>query len=97
VSLKRKIAVQEGRAMVRVRRRADGQPDTAGVCPACWNIPERREVLLLRLEKMGMEVAFRDDRLDGVYRVGKEHAPGCPYGRLPADPWTRFRRALDRP
>ena len=94
MSLQRRIAVLEGRAMVRVRRLQDRELATIGVCPACWNIRERREVLLARLAKMNLEVVHRDDRLDGRYRPGKAHAPGCPYSRLPSDPWERFASAI---
>jgi hypothetical protein len=83
--------------MVRVRSLKTHDPATIGVCPACWNIPERRRVLLVKLEKMGYEVAFRDDRLQGRYRgEGKLHAPGCRYARLQPDPWQRFQSALKR-
>jgi hypothetical protein len=88
------LAVAEGRAMVRVRRTATRDLNTVGVCPACWNIPERRAVLLVQLAKMGLEVAHRDDRAEGVYRPGKPHAPGCRHARLPGDPWERFSRAV---
>jgi len=80
--------------MVRVRRLAGGELCTVGVCPACWNIPERRAVLLVQLAKMGLEVAHRDDRAEGTYRPGKPHAPGCRHSRLPADPWQRLSRAI---
>jgi hypothetical protein len=88
------LAVAEGRAMVRVRRTGTRDLATIGVCPACWNIPERRAVLLVQLAKMGLEVAHRDDLAEGTYRPGKPHAPGCRYTRLPADPWERFSRAV---
>jgi hypothetical protein len=90
----RRLAVAEGRAMVRVRRSGTRDLATVGVCPACWNIPERRAVLLVQLAKMDLEVAHRDDRAEGVYRPGKPHAPGCRHGRLPSDPWERFTRAV---
>jgi hypothetical protein len=96
MSLQRKIAVQEGRAMVRVRRLQDRELATVGVCPACWNIRQRREVLLARLAKMKLEVVHRDDLLEGRYRPGKAHAPGCPYARLSSDPWERFASALKK-
>jgi hypothetical protein len=94
VSLLRKLAVAQGRAMVRVRRLATRDLITAGVCPACWNIPERRRTLLVQLAKMGLEVVHRDDRAEGTYRPGKPHAPGCRYSRLPSDPWQRLAKAL---
>jgi hypothetical protein len=80
--------------MVRVRRTGTGDLATIGVCPACWNIPERRAVLLVQLAKMRLEVAHRDDRAEGAYRPGKPHAPGCRHARLPGDPWERFTRAV---
>jgi hypothetical protein len=83
--------------MVRVRSLKTREPATIGVCPACWNIRERRRVLLVQLEKMGYEPAFRDDRLEGRYRgEGRLHAPGCRHSRLQADPWQRFQSALKR-
>ena len=96
MSLQRKLAVLEGRAMVRVRRLADRELATIGVCPACWNIPERRKVLLAKLAKMELEVVHRDDQLEGRYRSGKAHAPGCPYSRLSSDPWKRFASAMKK-
>lgn len=97
VSRQRYFAVREGRAMVRVRSLKTGENATIGVCPACWNIRERRLVLLIQLKKMGYEVAYRDDRLEGRYRTeGKLHAPLCRYARLQADPWQRFQSALKR-
>lgn len=80
--------------MIRVRRRATGELLTAGVCPACWNIRERRRDLLRQLAKMGLEVAHRQDLLEGTYRPGKEHAPGCRYAGTPSDPWRRFEQGL---
>jgi hypothetical protein len=96
MSVQRRMAVQEGRAMVRVRRVAGGQLITAAVCPACWNMRQRREALLARLKKMGLEVVHRDDLLEGRYRPGKAHAPGCPYSRLCPDPWRRFAAAMGK-
>jgi predicted DsbA family dithiol-disulfide isomerase len=96
MSVQRKLAVQEGRAMVRVRSLRDRELATVAVCPACWNIRERREVLLAKLAKMELEVVHRDDLLDGRYRPNKAHAPGCPYSRLSADPWKRFASAIKR-
>lgn len=96
MSLKRKIAILEGRAMVRVRTIKDRDLTTIGVCPACWNIKNRRMVLLVQLKKMGLEVVHKDDKLDGIYRFGKEHAPGCRYSKIPADPWKRFESALKK-
>jgi hypothetical protein len=94
MSLLRRLAVAEGRAMVRVRRIGTRDLATIGVCPACWNIPERRAALLVSLAKMKLEVAHRDDLAEGIYRPGKPHSPGCRHSRLPADPWERLRRAV---
>ena len=94
MTTKRKIAVRQGRAMIRVRWKKSGETATVGVCPACWNIPERRSVLLTKLDKMGLEVAFRDDRYEGLYFTDRSHAPGCPYSRLSADPWQRFASTM---
>ena len=94
MSLLRKFAVLQGRAMVRVRQLSTRDLATIGVCPACWNIPERRRSLLVQLAKMGLEVVHRDDLAEGVYRPGKPHAPGCRHSRLPSDPWQRLARAL---
>jgi hypothetical protein len=96
MTTKRKIAVKNGRAMVRVRYIKSQDPATVGVCPACWNIPERREVLLTKLKKMGLEVAFRDDHYEGLYFTNKSHAPGCPYSKLSADPWKRFESKMKK-
>jgi len=96
MSVQRKMAVQEGRAMVRVRKLDNGEPATVGLCPACWNIPERRRDLLIQLKKMRLEVAFKDDGLQGTYRTGKKHAPGCRFSGLHPDPWQRFKAALGR-
>lgn len=93
---KREMAVKQKRAMVRVRYLDDRRPATIAICPACWNIPERRNVLLIRLKKMGLEVAFRDDRVDGRYMPDKSHAPGCPYSRISSDPWKRFSAVMTK-
>jgi len=92
----RKLAVAEGRAMVRVRKLCSGDLATIGVCPACWNIKERRRDLLIQLKKMQLEVVHKDDRMDGVYRPGRKHAPGCRHARLEPDPWKRFESQLNR-
>ena len=92
---KRKIAVSEKRAMIRVRFIKNRRPATVGVCPACWNIPERRQVLLIKLgKKMDLEVMHKDDRYEGSYFSDRRHAPGCPYAELSADPWKRFESTL---
>jgi len=96
MTTKRIIAVQQKRAMVRVRHLKTRKPATVGVCPACWNIPERRQVLLIKLKKMGYEVAVRDDLYEGLYFTDRIHAPGCPYKNISADPWKRFESSLRR-
>ena len=93
---KREMAVKEKRAMVRVKYLEDGRMATIAVCPACWNIPDRRRVLLRKLEKMGLEVVYRADRQDGTYYSDRSHAPGCPYSRISADPWKRFEKNLKK-
>ena len=50
----------------------------------------------MQLAKMGYEVVYRDDRLDGVYRPGRGHAPGCRYAHLPSDPWDEFSGLLSK-
>ena len=92
----RKLAVAEGRAMVRVRKTQNGDLATIGVCPACWNIKERRRDLLIQLKKMELEVVHRDDLLEGVYRPGRIHAPGCRHARLQPDPWKRFESQMKK-
>jgi hypothetical protein len=77
----RKNAVDEGRAFIRVRMTRTGALATAGVCPACWNLPSRRSALLSTLSHLGYAPARREDLVDGVYRAESTHAPGCPYGR----------------
>ncbi len=91
----REFAVKQGRTMVRVRSLATREPATIGVCPACFNLKERREVLLVSLRRMGYEVVHPHDRLDGVYRPGRVHAPGCRHSRL-GDAWGDFARAVKR-
>ncbi len=93
---KRKLAVNQGRAMVRVRYIKTREQATVGVCPACWNIPDRRSVLLIKLKKMGLEVTFKDDRYEGLYFTDKGHAPGCPHSSMSADPWKRFESSLQK-
>jgi hypothetical protein len=96
MSTLRRLAVGEGRAMIRVRRRKTGELATAGVCPACWNIRERRRDLLTQLDKMGLEVAHREDLLEGTYRLGRQHAPGCRHAGIHPDPWKRFEDQVRR-
>jgi hypothetical protein len=96
MSLQRKLAVLEGRAMVRVRYIKTHDLATIGICPACWNIKKRRATLLFKLQKMGLEVAHHQDRLDGTYRLGKKHAPGCPYQNLNSNPWDEFKSVIKK-
>jgi len=96
MSWQRKFAVKEGRAMVRVRYIKSKDLATIGVCPACWNIKKRREVLLIQLKKMDLEVVHKDDLLEGIYRRGKGHAPGCKHRHLPTDPWEAFKAAINK-
>ena len=93
---KRKRAVQEKRAMIRVRYKDTRELTTIAVCPACWNIPARREILLIKVDKMGLEVTFRDDQLHGLYQTDKVHSPGCPHNSISSDPWKRFERAVKK-
>ncbi|RKX74805.1 MAG: hypothetical protein DRP87_16065 [Spirochaetes bacterium] len=96
MSIIRKMAIQQKRAMVRVRYIKSREPATIGVCPACWNIKERRQVLLKKLNKMGLEVVYKGDRYDGFYHRDKNHSPGCPYRNISPDPWKRFRTAMEK-
>jgi hypothetical protein len=96
MTTKRQRAINEKRAMVRVRHLKTREPATIGVCPACWNIRERREVLLIKLRKMGYQVAVKDDLYEGLYFTDKAHAPGCPYKKISADPWKRFESTLKK-
>ncbi len=90
------MAIAEGRAMIRVRYKDTHELTTVAVCPGCWNIRERRKVLLFKLDKMGLEVVFKDDYLNGVYRYGKQHAPNCPYKNISSDPWERFKNTVEK-
>ena len=94
MSWQRKIAVAQGRAMVRVRKSQSGELATVGLCPACWNIRERRRDLLVQLAKMELSVVHREDGLEGTYRPGRAHAPGCRHAGIPSDPWKRFEKAM---
>ncbi|MEW5814228.1 MAG: hypothetical protein AB1798_02380 [Spirochaetota bacterium] len=96
MSLQRKHAIDEGRCMIRVRYIDTHEPATIGVCPGCWNIRDRREVLLIKLKKMGLEIVFKGDTLDGNYNPNKEHAPRCPYRKIATDPWKRFKNAMKK-
>jgi hypothetical protein len=91
----RKRAVDEGRAFVRVRVKRTGDLATVGVCPACWNLPERRPSLLAQLARLGLEPVHGEDAVDGVYRTRSIHAPGCRRRELIADPWDRLKHALE--
>lgn len=92
----RKKAVEEGRAMIRVRNTKNKELATIGVCPACWNIKERRKYLLIQLDKMELEIVHNEDSLNGTYRPGKKHAPKCRYKNIPSDPWERFNKAIKK-
>jgi len=96
MSLQRKLAINEGRCMIRVRYIKNREPATIGVCPGCWNIRERRNVLLVKMKKMGLEVVHKGDTLDGNYNHEKEHAPKCPYKKTATDPWKRFSNELKK-
>ena len=96
MSFLRKLAVTEGRAMVRVRYIDTHDLATIGVCPVCWNMEERRKILLKKLDKMGLEVVHKNDTLDGVFRPGKEHAPGCHYGKKKNLSWNKFSRVMKK-
>jgi hypothetical protein len=74
---KRKKAVDEGRAFIRVRIKGTGDLATVGVCPACWNNPERRRELHAQLDLRGLETVHGGDAVDGAYRARSTHAPGC--------------------
>ena len=90
----RQYAVEQGRCMVRVRSLKTHELATIGVCPACFNNKQRRQALLIKLEKMGYEVVHGEDRLDGFYRPGRQHAPGCRYGHPSTDAWDEFARIM---
>ena len=38
----------------------------------------------------------KDDLLDGVYRPGRKHAPGCRHAHLNSDPWKRFESQIKK-
>ncbi len=92
----RKKAVDEGRAFVRVRIKRTGDLATVGVCPACWNMPERRPAIQAMLARLGLQTVHKEDSVDGTYRANSVHAPGCRYSRLLADPWDRFKDVLKK-
>jgi hypothetical protein len=96
MSMPRALAVGQGRALVRVRSLTTRDPAAIGVCPACFNLKPRREVLLIQLTKLGYEAAHPHDRLDGAYRPGRSHAPGCRYGRLGSGSGEEFAAAVKR-
>ena len=78
----REAVVQEGRAIIRVRRARTGQLAAVGVCPGCWNSRVRRQALLGGLAKRGLMVVHGDDAATGAYRDGGAHVPRCPWGRV---------------
>jgi hypothetical protein len=92
----RKKAVDDGRAFIRVTHAATGAPATAAVCPACWNLQERRAALLAQLSRRGLAVVHMEDAADGVFRQGSRHAPGCGYAGMTADGVERTRRAASK-
>ncbi len=75
----REVAVGEGRAIVRVRRKESGTLLSAAVCPGCWNEARRRAVLLRRMALMGVEPVHLDDLDGGVYIKGRMHSFHCRY------------------
>jgi hypothetical protein len=89
----RRRAVRDGRAMIRVRYTDTGELSTAAVCPGCWNDPERRRALLVRLKKMKVEVVSPQDGPDGTYLEGEAHLRDCPY-RHKKDAWEKFRNQM---
>lgn len=91
----RKIVVSQGRGMVRVRWIDTHDLLTAAVCPGCWNDPERRFVLLKKMEKMGVEPVHKDDLIDGVYRQ-KQHSPECPFLIKQEKAWQKFGRVMNK-
>jgi hypothetical protein len=74
-----KKAVEDGRAFIRVKAKETGKLATAGVCPACWNLPGRRPSLLSSLSRLGYAPVRGEDGAGGVYIRESTHAPGCPY------------------
>ncbi len=72
-------AVQEGRAFVEVHEGRTGRLVTVGVCPACWNSPARRKMLLAVLAKRSFVVVHGEDGATGIYLPGTAHAPDCPW------------------
>lgn len=88
----RKVVIDEGRGMVRVRFKESRDCITAAVCPGCWNDPKRREKLISRMNLMGVEPVHKDDLVNGVYRKGKKHSPKCRHN--PDRHWKRFSEEI---
>lgn len=89
----RKHTVDQGRSMVRVRYKEDGRLITAAVCPGCWNSPQQRQLLLKKMEKLGVEPVHKADLASGVYRE-KSHAPGCPLFGEQDRAWDKFTQTI---
>jgi hypothetical protein len=73
-------AVQEGRALIRVRDARTGELATAGVCPGCWDSHIFRPLLLAKLAEKGLAVVHGADGATGRYEGARAHAPRCPRG-----------------
>jgi len=71
-------AISEERAFIEVKDKA-GKHITIGVCPGCFNNPERRKEILYKLRKNGLTVVSKADRLDGKYIKNSTHSSFCPY------------------
>lgn len=88
-------AVNDGRAMVRVKYTDTGELCTAAVCPGCWNDPDRRFTLLKQMENMGVIPVHKDDLNGGVFRP-REHAPQCPHKKKIEQSWKTFKSVIKR-
>ena len=71
-------AVQEGRALIRVRDAHTGELLTAGVCPGCWGSRIYRPVLLAELAEKGLAVVHGADGATGSYEGARAHVLRCP-------------------
>lgn len=92
----RSLAIRQGRAMVRVKNLLTGELATIGVCPACFNLRERRDSLLLQLRRLGYEVAYKEDALNGLFGPNSQHAPGCKYAQKQTKVWELFKSLVQR-
>jgi len=92
----RAFAVKQGRAMVRVKNILTGELATIAVCPACFNLRERRAKLLFQLRHLGYQVAYQKDDVDGLFRLPSQHAPGCKYGQNQTKIWEAFKGLVQR-